>query len=139
MIATSATWVVVLVTPVLTDARPERVRAAVDRALPLLAKAAAGHVEQRTCFACHNQSFPMLAVNVSRGRGFATDAAAVKTQAEHIAAFLGENRERFRKRQGTGGQVDTAGYALLTLELGGHEPDETTAAVVEYLLQFPAR
>src|SRR5262249_50553229 len=30
--------------------------------------------------------------------------------------------------------ADTAGYALLTLEAGGWKPDETTAAVAEYLL-----
>src|SRR5439155_5204 len=33
------------------------------------------------------------------------------------------------------GKVDTAGYALLTLEVGGWKPDETTEAVVEYLLR----
>jgi hypothetical protein len=32
--------------------------------------------------------------------------------------------------------VDTAGYALWTLELGGWDPDETTAAVTEYLLRY---
>jgi squalene cyclase len=34
--------------------------------------------------------------------------------------------------------VDTAGYALFTLELGGHKPDENTEAVVEYLLKDQA-
>jgi hypothetical protein len=38
------------------------------------------------------------------------------------------------KGTGQGGQVDTAGYALWTLEMGGWKPDETTAAVTEYLL-----
>jgi hypothetical protein len=137
MVPTAATWVVAVLAPTLTDARPEKVRAAVEKALPLLAKAAEGHVEQRTCFGCHNQAFPMLAVTTARGRGFKTDSDAIEKQVEHIAEFLGENRERFATGQGTGGQVDTAGYALFTLELGGHEPDETTAAVVEYLLRFP--
>jgi hypothetical protein len=123
--------------PTLADAKPEVVRAAVSRALPLLNKAAEGHIEQRTCFACHNQTLPLLAAVTARGRGFAFDAAAVGKQTEHISEFLGENREKFRKGEGTGGQADTAGYALFTLELGGYKPDETTAAVVEYLLKFP--
>jgi hypothetical protein len=40
------------------------------------------------------------------------------------------------KGRGTGGQVDTAGYALWTLEMSGWKPDQTTAAVAEYLLQY---
>src|SRR5437870_3878574 len=32
------------------------VRAAVGKALPLLWKGAEGHVDHRTCFACHNQA-----------------------------------------------------------------------------------
>ncbi len=51
-----------------------------------------------------------------------------------IADFLDRNREDYRKGIGQGGQVDTAGYALWTLETGGWKPDETTAAVAEYLL-----
>ena len=38
---------------------PQAVRAAAGRALPLLVKGAEGHVEQKTCFACHNQAFPV--------------------------------------------------------------------------------
>lgn len=35
-----------------------------------------------------------------------------------------------------GGQVDTAGYALWTLEMGGWQANATTAAVAEYLLLY---
>ena len=38
---------------------------------------------------------------------------------------------------GTAGRpATTAGYALFTLELAGHQPDDITAAVAEYLLKF---
>jgi prenyltransferase beta subunit len=53
---------------------------------------------------------------------------------EFIADFLGKNRDNYRKGTGQGGQVDTAGYALWTLETGGWKPDDMTAAVTEYLL-----
>lgn len=116
---------------------PAAVRAAAERALSLLVKGAEGHVEQKTCFACHNQAFPVLALAAARDRGFGPGAGHLSRQAEHAAAFLASNRERFKEGKGTGGQVDTAGYALFTLELAGHKPDESTAAVVDYLLKFP--
>ena len=42
--------------------------------------------------------------------------------------------DAYRQGRGQGGQVETAGYALL--ELGTWKPDATTAATVEYLLQY---
>jgi hypothetical protein len=113
---------------------PTEARAAVTKALPLLWKGAEGHVAQRTCFACHNQGIPILAFTTALQRGFSVDKKDLKKQLEFIAAFLERNREDYRQGKGQGGQVDTAGYALLALELGGWQPDSTTAAVVEYLL-----
>jgi hypothetical protein len=112
----------------------DRLQGAVSRALPWLLAGAEGHIAQRTCFACHNQATPLLALTTARERGLAVPAEHVRKQTEFIAAFLESNREQYRKGQGQGGQVDTAGYALFTLELGGWKPDATTEAVVEYLL-----
>src|SRR5262249_10008992 len=121
-----------------TTVPPEKIKAAVEKALPLLLKGAQGHTAQRTCFACHNQGIPMLALTTARDRGFAVEEKEVKKQAEFIAKFLAGNRDNFRQGKGTGGQVDTAGYALFTLALGGWKADATTEAVVEYLLQRDA-
>jgi hypothetical protein len=101
-----------------------------------LLKGAEGHVAERTCFACHNQGIPILALTTARQRGFAVRDEDIQKQLEFIAAFLGGNRQNYLQGKGQGGQVDTAGYALLTLEVGGWKPDETTEAVVEYLLQY---
>jgi hypothetical protein len=101
----------------------------------LLWKGAEGHVAQRTCFACHNQGVPILAVTTARAHGFAARNEELKTQLDFIAAFLRRNRDNYLEGKGQGGQADTAGYALFTLELGGWQPDATTEAVVEYLLQ----
>lgn len=114
----------------------EELRAAVAKALPLLEKGAVGHREQRTCFACHNQALSMLAMTTARSRGMAVNEEELGRQTKFIADFLGRNREMFLKGQGTGGQADTAGYALFALELGGYAPDEVTAAVAEYLLLY---
>ncbi len=111
-----------------------RLRQAIDKSLPLLLKGAEGHAAQRSCFACHNQGIPILALTTARPRGFAIPKGKLKDQLEAIAEFLDTNQDQYRQGKGQGGQVDTAGYALWTLELGEWEADETTDAVVEYLL-----
>src|SRR5262245_40358494 len=122
------------------SAKPDPVRAAVEAAIPMLVAGAAGHTEKRSCFACHNQAYPALALSVARQHGFEVSAKFSAAQAEHITDFLATNKKLFLEGKGTGGQAATAAYALFTLELAGHAPDETTAAVAGYLLQFePSR
>ena len=41
----------------------EELRPAIAKSLPLLLKGAIGHRENRTCFACHNQGLPILALD----------------------------------------------------------------------------
>jgi hypothetical protein len=112
----------------------EELRGAVGKSLPLLMKAAVGHRENRTCFACHNQGLPILALTAAKARGFEIDEAELAKQLAFIAEFLGKNRESYLQGKGQGGQADTAGYALVTLAAGEWKPDESTAAVAEYLL-----
>jgi hypothetical protein len=116
-----------------------QVRDAVARALPLLQKGNAGHLEHRSCFACHHQAVPVFALSALRSRGLAIDEALFAKNLKAIAGFLDKNRDNYQQGQGQGGQVDTAGYALWTLELGRWDPDATTAAVAEYLLLRDAR
>jgi murein DD-endopeptidase MepM/ murein hydrolase activator NlpD len=116
------------------DVPMPEVRAAVEKALPLIQKGAAGHMAHRTCFACHHQAIPLLAMTTARSRGLPVDEAEVGRHAKFIAAFLAKNRENYLQGRGQGGQADTAGYALLALALAGHAPDATTDAVAEYLL-----
>src|SRR5206468_10252088 len=133
-----ARWIataLLLTTPAArADHPPPGAKEAIDKALPLILKGARGHVAKRTCFACHNQAIPVLALTTAQRRGFSVSDEDLKEQLEHIAAFLDSNRAKYKKGQGQGGQVDTAGYALFTLELGNWQADETTEAVVEYLL-----
>ncbi|MCI0381012.1 MAG: hypothetical protein L0215_25795, partial [Gemmataceae bacterium] len=118
-----------------SEPSPDAVRAAVTKALPLIQKGAVGHREQRTCFACHNQALPILALTTARTRGFEIDEDELRQQLKFIHVFLGKNRDNYRQGKGQGGQADTAGYALWTLELGGWKRDATLEAVAEYLLQ----
>src|SRR5205814_1712202 len=116
----------------------KQIRDALGRALPLIEKGNAGHLANRSCFACHHQAVPLLALSTARTRGLPIDAPQLQRNLKAIAAFLDSNRDKYVTGQGQGGQADTAGYALWTLELGGWSPDQTTAAVAEYLLQRDA-
>lgn len=109
-------------------------RAAIEKSLPLLMTGAQGHRENRTCFACHNQGPPLMTLAVARERGFQIDEDEYARQKSFIADFLGKNRENYLQGKGTGGQADTAGYALWTLSVTGWKADEMTSAVSEYLL-----
>ncbi len=115
---------------------PAQIRAAVEKSLPLLTKGAAGHMANRTCFACHNQHTPVLALVTARSRGFTVDDIEVAKNMKFINDFLDKNRTNYLQGRGQGGQVDTAGYALWSLELGDWQANATTAAVAEYFLQY---
>jgi hypothetical protein len=70
----------------------------------------------------------------ARQRGFAIDPEKVQTQVDFSAETFRPKREEIAKGRGVPGAETMAGYALFTLEVGGRAPDETTAALVEYLL-----
>lgn len=124
------------------QAEPEKVstaeiRKAIEKSLPLLEKGARGSLEQRKqCFTCHNQGLPILALTAARDHGFEIDEEHLGEQVKFIAGFLKRNQQKFLDGKGTGGQVDTAGYALWTLDRGDYAPNEVTSAVAEYLLLF---
>jgi hypothetical protein len=92
--------------------------------------------QRKQCFTCHNQGLPIIALTTARDHGLEIDAEHLQTQAQFIADFLGKNKPKYLEGKGTGGQADTAGYALWTLDKAGWKADETTAAVAEYLLLY---
>ncbi len=114
--------------------RQASIRGAIEKSLPLLLTGAVGHRENRTCFACHQQGPPIFALTAARQHGFKIDDEELGRQSAFIAKFLDGNRENYLLGKGTGGQADTAGYALWALSAADWNPDQTTAAVAEYLL-----
>ncbi len=58
------------------DATPDRIRAAVTKALPPLQKGLIVYAEKRDCFSCHNQAVPLVALEIARARGLAIDEEA---------------------------------------------------------------
>jgi squalene cyclase len=115
--------------------KPQVVRDAVEKAIPLILKSMAEYPESRDCFSCHHQAVPVLAMVTAKGRGFAVDSEAIRGPVEHTEADLEAAEESYRKGNGQGGGVTRAGYAMFTLEVGGKKADKVTDAVVEYLLK----
>jgi hypothetical protein len=117
-------------------ASPEKISAAIKKSIPLLEKGAKGSAEERTCFTCHNQAVPVLALAEVRKRGFAIDEENFENQLQHTAAHLERGKKNYLNGRGQGGRVISAGYALWTLEAGGRAPDDATAAVTSFLLEY---
>lgn len=111
------------------------IRAAVDRSLPLLELASAGSASQRTCFTCHSQAMPVFALVEAKRRGIHVSGDNLQRQIRHTHNHLRRGIRAYEDGNGQGGGVDTAGYALWTLEDGRHASDQVTAAVVSWLLR----
>jgi squalene cyclase len=125
-----------LSSPIDDDApKPEAIRAAVAKGLPLILKSTLAYPESRDCFSCHHQAVPVLALTTAKGHGFAVDPEAISASVDLTEADLRSALGSYQKGGGQPGGVTRAGYAMLTLELGGKAPDETTGAVVDYLLK----
>lgn len=114
----------------------EAVRVAVAKSLTLIESSAAEYRRQRECFSCHHQALPVLTLKEAREHGFLLDERDFREQLKHTLDHLKRGRASYLKGRGQGGKADTAGWALWTLEAGGCEPDENTAAVTEFLLQW---
>lgn len=108
----------------------------IQKSLNLLTKAANGHVEKKTCFACHNQAIPLIAFSQAKKSGFKVLESDLKIQEQSILEFLKTNKQRYLDGKGTGGNADTAGWVLWSLENTNSKPNELTEAVVKYLINF---
>ena len=117
------------------DDSQRQLKNSIRRSIELLETASRGSAEKRVCFTCHGQALPVFALVAARDRGFDIDSENLQRQLEHTYAHLKRGRKAYAKGKGQGGGVDTAGYALWTLEDGGQPTDQVTDAVTEYLLQ----
>lgn len=112
----------------------QRVHGAVERSLPLLEIASAETAQRRKCFTCHGQAMPSFVFAEASKHGFHVDTKNFQRQLDHTDAHLKRSKKKYADGSGTGGQVDTAGWALWGLEAGQCDPDASTDSVVDYLL-----
>lgn len=110
------------------------IKAAVTKALPLIEASSAEYLKQRKCFSCHHQGMSLIVLPEARKRGFTINEKNLQQQVDRVKLHLKQGNKSYLAGRGTGGQVDTAGFALWGLEAAGSKPDELTDAVVKYLL-----
>jgi N-acyl-D-amino-acid deacylase len=116
----------------------DKLKSAITKSIALVENSTAETRRQRQCFTCHHQAAPVLMLSEARRRGFAIDEEDFSKQLDHTAAHLKRGEESYRGGLGQGGKADTAGWALWTLETGGRNSDEATAAVAQFLVKWHA-
>ena len=112
------------------------VEAATRRGLALVTRAARNWQKNKTCFSCHHQTLPMLAMTEAARVGFPLDKAWMKSQAETTHAYFEERIEEMDGGEHVPGGAATAGYGFWALSLDHRPPDKTSTAIVTYLLQI---
>jgi N-acyl-D-aspartate/D-glutamate deacylase len=103
--------------------------------LALAEKAAANYPNNRACFSCHHQTLPMLAMAAAGTAGLTFNRGLLQEQADFTLDSFKDRRETIRQGRDVGGGAMTVGYALWALRVSGRHPDETTEALVDYLLK----
>src|SRR5262249_826840 len=78
------------------------VRQAVVKGLQRIEQGSASYPKHKTCFSCHHQALPVMALASARQRGFAVDADSIKKPIDFsLKSFT--NKEQLIKGQGVGG------------------------------------
>lgn len=114
---------------------PKSVGQAIERGLQIVQKAAANYPNNRSCFSCHHQTLPMLAMVAARDHKLPGDEKLLASQAEFTHKSFQERIEPMKEGRGVGGMSMTVAYGLWTLALVEWKPDETTEAMVTFLLK----
>ena len=128
--------VVLLAGTLRADDAPENepaLRAAIEKALARLEKAATNYVTHRDCFSCHHQALPIVALARARQRGIPVDEAKITEQAAFSRMWFDTKVEGMRQGKDVPGGDITTGYALWALAEAGAETGETTDAMVQFL------
>ena len=115
-------------------APPDATAHAIRRGLDRLQVGAASYAEKRQCFSCHHQALTVAALAGAKRRGFAVDEALLKDQVRFTLASFTPKLAQVRKGQSVPGGNTMAAYALFALRQADHPRDDTTSALVEYLL-----
>jgi N-acyl-D-amino-acid deacylase len=114
---------------------PMEVKQAVTQGLALMRKAAANYPAHRTCFSCHHQTLPMLAMVSAKTGGGSSDETLLQEQADFTLESFQDKLDAMREGRGVGGAAMTVGYALWAVDLAGRKPDATTEAMAAFLLK----
>lgn len=126
--------VIPLVSSVVARAGEPDLRPAIERGLRRVETGAARYLEHRNCFSCHHQITAGV-LEDARARGFKIDETTLFMQVEFTRETFRPKLDRIRRGQAIPGANTMAAYALAVLEASRYSPDETTAGLVEFLVE----
>ena len=112
------------------------VEPATQRGLALVTRAASNWLQNKTCFSCHHQTLPMLAMTEAARAGLVPDKAWLKSQADNAHRYFDERIADMDEGDHVPGGAATAAYGLWALSLDQRPADKTTTSIVNYLLQI---
>jgi N-acyl-D-amino-acid deacylase len=109
------------------------VKAAIEKGLKRIETGISNYPRHRQCFSCHHQAMAVFSLTKAQERGFAVDTPLLEKQITFSLRSF-RNKQQIAKGQGVGGDSTSVVYVLHTLAAVQHPRDETTAALVQYLL-----
>src|SRR5262249_20813979 len=109
------------------------VKSAVEKALKRVEAGVTNYPKHRQCFSCHHQAMAVFSMTAAKDRGFTVDGALLQKQIDFSLKPF-RNKSQIAKGQGVGGDSTGVVYILHPLAAVARPADETTAALVEYLL-----
>lgn len=130
----SAVFLIPLCVP-LAAADEAACREAARKGLEMVTAAASRWQQNKTCFSCHHQPLPILAVTEAAKAGFPPGQAWIDSQAETTHRYFEDRTDTMLDGDHVPGGATTVGYGFWALSMASRKPDDTTAAMVAYLLQ----
>jgi N-acyl-D-amino-acid deacylase len=115
------------------EAPDATVKAAVEKALKRVEAGVVNYPKHRQCFSCHHQAMAVLSLTEARRRGLEIDADLLQKQIDFSLKTF-RNRPAIARGQGVGGDSTGVGYMVQTLAAVERSADDTTAALIDYLL-----
>ena len=115
--------------------KSREIESAMRRGLALLEKAGPNWRKHKSCFSCHHQTLPILAMVEAARAGVAEDSAWIKAQADFTHKYFEDHIDVMNAGDHVPGGSVTASYGLWALSLADRPADETTTAMVGYLLK----
>jgi len=112
------------------------VDSALQRGMAMVTGAASRWQQNKTCFTCHHQTLPMLATTEAGKAGLPLDQAWLNSQAATSHRYFENRIDTMLDGDHVPGGATTAGYGFWALSMADRASDETTTAMVAYLLQI---
>jgi N-acyl-D-amino-acid deacylase len=113
----------------------DEIRGAVQRAIVPIERAMLGYRENRRCFSCHHHTHAIIGLTEMASRGLKVDRELLQVQFIRTVGRTKGVEHRYLNNSNIGGGVDTTGHALMAMRIGGYLSDETTEAMVKWILK----